>query len=115
MAAVAGRVLRFGDDVALFVPDSLQPRGALVPGPVELDAAVEKRGGHARAVVLGIAHFEQAEVVLPGVHAALGVALERRLADRAVAEIEDQGSRDEMDVADAGRTSFHVSGEYDAV
>ncbi|TMG73251.1 MAG: hypothetical protein E6H80_10190 [Betaproteobacteria bacterium] len=82
---------------------------------MKLEAAFEKRGGHPGAVVLGIAQFDEAEVVLCRVHAALGVALERRLIDGAVAEIEDEGPGDEVDVADAGHASLDVSGEYDAV
>src|SRR5207249_4082667 len=108
-AAVARRILRFDDEVAVLVADAFHPGRAFVPRRVELEAAFEKRGGHPGAVVLGIAHFDQAEVVLRSVHAALGVALERRLADGAVAEIEDESSRDKVDVTDAGCASLHIS------
>ncbi len=70
---------------------------------------------HPGPVVFRVPHLDQAEVVLAGIHAALGVAPERRLADRAISEIEDEGPGNEVDVADAGRASLHVSGEYDAV
>src|SRR3990170_744645 len=99
----------------VFAPNARQPRGARVPRAIELEAALEKRGGHSAAVIFRIPYLEQTKVVLGRVHAALAVALDRRLADGAVAEIEDERSGNEVEVAHAERPAVDVSREDDAV